>query len=102
MGIGYRFNVIEYVNRHASGILIIVRPEHRESLVIDGGLVVIQMLLNVKHLLTKGRQIYRRKNMTNMLMAKRLVDFLLCFKIDLVSVIKYARKPLHDGAKVFI
>ena len=91
-----------YVNRQANGVLLVVGPEDIDSLAINIRRVVIQMLLNVKDLLTKGGQINRCKNMLNTLMAKRLVDFLLCLKVDLLLVVIDTRKPLHHGAKIFI
>ena len=91
-----------YVNRQANGVLLVVGPEHIDSLTINIRRVVIQMLLNVKDLLTKGGQIDRRKNMMNPLMAKRFVDFLLCLKIDLLLIVIDPREPLHHGAKIFI
>ena len=44
------------------------------------------MLLHIKHVLTKSGQSYRLENMVNALVAQRLIDLLLCLKVDLLLI----------------
>ena len=84
------------------GALSVVGPKGVYALAIYLGWIVVEMLLHIKHVLTKSGQIYWLKNMVNALVAQRLIDLLLCLKVDLLLIVIDPRKPGHHGLEVFI
>ena len=90
------------MNSQANGALLIVGSKGINALTVYLGRVVVEILLHIKHLFTKSRQIYRLENMVNALVAQRLIDLLLCLKVDLLLIAIDPRKPSHHDLEVFI
>ena len=89
------------MNSQANGALFVVGPKGVNALTVYLGRVVVEMLLHIKHVFTKSRQIYRLENMVNALMSQRCIDPLLCLKVDLLLIFIGPGKPGHHGTKVF-
>ena len=90
------------MNSQSDGALIVVGLEAVNTLAIYLGRVVIEVLLHVKHVLTKSGEVYRLENMVNALVTQRLIDLLLCLKVDLLLIVINPGEPLHHGTEVFI
>ena len=90
------------MNSQTNGALFVVRPKGVNALAICLGRVVVEMLLRIKHVLTRRGQICQLKNVANALMAQRLFDLLLCLKVNLVLIVIDPGKPTHYGLEVFI
>lgn len=89
------------MNGQPDGALFVVGPKGANTLTIYLGWIVVEMLLHLKHVLTKSRQIYGLKNVVNALVAQRLIDLLLLLKVDLLLVIDPG-KPSYHGMEVSI
>ena len=90
------------MNGQPDGALFVVGPKGVNALAIYLGWIVVEMLLHIKHVLTKSGQIYWLKNMVNALVAQRLIDLLLLLKVDLLLIVIDPGKPGHHGMEVFI
>ena len=90
------------MNGQPDGALFVVGPKGVNALAIYLGWIVVEMLLHIKHMLTKSGQIYRLKNMVNALVAQRLIDLLLLLKVDLLLIVIDPGKPGLYGMEVFI
>ena len=90
------------MNGQSDGALFVVGPKGVNALAIYLGWIVVEMLLHIKHVLTKSGQIYRLKNMVNALVAQRLIDLLLLLKLDLLLIVIDPGKSGHRGMEVII
>ena len=75
------------MNSQPNGALFVVGSKGVNALMLYLGRVVVEMLLHIKHVFTESGQIYRLENMTNALVAQRLIDLLLCLKVDLLLLV---------------
>ena len=89
------------MNGQANRALFLVGPRGVNALAIYLGWVVVEMLLHIKHVLAKSRQIYRLK-MVNALVAERLIDLLLLLKVEMILIVIDPGKPGHHGMEIFI
>ena len=89
------------MNSQPNGALLVVGSKGVNALTVYLGRVVVEMLLHIKHVFTKSRQIYRLENMVNALMSQRCIDPLLCLKVDLLPIVIDPGKPGHHGTEVF-
>ena len=90
------------MNSQTNDALFVVGPKGVNALAICPGRVVVEMLLHIKHVLTKRGQISRLENVVNALVAQRLFDLLLCLKVNLLLIVIDSGKPTHDVLEVFI
>ena len=90
------------MDNQANQALFVIGPKGINALAKYLGRVVVEMLLHIKHVLTKSGQIYRLENMVNALVAQRLIDLFLCLKVDLLLIVIDPGKPDHHGTEVFI
>ncbi len=90
------------MDSQANGALFVVGSRGVNALTVYLSRVVVEMLLHIKHVFTKSRQIYRLENMVNALMTQRFIDLLLCLKVDLLLIVIDPGKSGHHGLEVFI
>ena len=90
------------MNSQTNGVLFVVGPKGVNALAIYLGWIVVEVLLHIKHVLTKSGQIYWLINMVNALVAQRLIDLLLLLKVELILIVIDPGKPGHHGMEIFI
>ena len=91
-----------WIDSKPDGIPIVIGSDRINPLSINLARVVIKVLLCVKHVVTKSRQIYWRKHMVEQLMAQALINALLRLKVHLLLIVIDIWKPRHHDPEVFI